>query len=257
MIVHEVITAEKVPFTYRVAGLGARFLAWSVDILLIGLLGFVGAMFGSVMEGLRPGLGAAVVALWLFALMWGYFLCFEWLWSGQTPGKRLLGIRVIHERGTSISFFHAAVRNVLRVVDSLPWFLFLGLYGIGFGIALCHPKQRRLGDWAAGTLVVHVERKARPIQTVYQGDEESKRREMQVRQRLVQLNRDQKQTLLDLCLRRDQLRLSDRAQLFHAVAEYLRTQLHLMPEEHQSDEKFILQLAGILGSSLRDGGAPA
>jgi len=255
MILHEVITAEKVPFTYRVAGLGARFLAWLVDLGLIGMLGSAGALFGSVLEGIQPGLGMAVIALWIFGLMWGYFLCFEWLWLGQTPGKRLLGLRVIHERGTRISFFHAAVRNVLRVVDSLPWFLVLGLYGFGFAVAICHPKQRRLGDWAAGTLVVHIERRARPIQALHQASEEP--RQALVRQRLLQLTREQQQTLFDLCLRRDQLRLSDRAQLFHAVAEYFRTELNVAPEEHQSDEKFLLQLAAQLSASVQAGGTAA
>ena len=249
-VIHTVIATEKVPFTYRVAGVGARFLAWLIDITLIGLLGFMGMMAANVLEGLMPGLGMAVFFLFLFVLMWGYFLLFEWLWLGQTPGKRVLGIRVIHERGTSISLFHSAVRNVLRVVDSLPWFAILGCYSLAFGVAMCHPQQRRLGDWAAGTLVVHVDRKAKPLQTIHEGAE-SPLAETVVRQRLGQLSREQKQTLLDLCLRRDQLRLTDRAQLFRAVAEHLRAKLDLAPEQHQSDEKFVLQLAAVLGAGIR------
>jgi uncharacterized RDD family membrane protein YckC len=246
MILHEVITTEKVPFTYRVAGIGARFLAWLVDALLIMLLIFAGAMFLSQLERLRPGLGQAAFFVWQFLAMWGYFLIFEWLWLGQTPGKRALGIRVIQERGTRISFFHSAVRNIVRFVDALPFF-----YALGFAVMMGHPKQRRLGDWAAGTLVVHVDRKPKPIQALHEGHEAKAPSETLVRQRLGQLSRDQKQTLLDLCLRRDQLRLSDRAQMFHAVADYLRRQLDLTPQEHQSDEKFVVQLAALLGSRER------
>jgi uncharacterized RDD family membrane protein YckC len=246
MILHEVITTEKVPFTYRVAGIGARFLAWLLDALLIALLAFAGLMFCTVLDNYRPGLGQAAFFVWLFLLTWGYFLLFEWLWLGQTPGKRVLGIRVIQERGTRVSFFHSAVRNIIRIVDSLPAF-----YVLGFAIMMGHPKQRRLGDWAAGTLVVHVDRKAKPIQALHEGGEASPLSETLPRQRLGQLSRDQKQSLLDLCLRRDQLRLNDRAQMFHAVADYLRRQLDLMPQEHQSDEKFVVQLAALLGTRER------
>jgi uncharacterized RDD family membrane protein YckC len=247
MILHEVITTEKVPFSYRVAGIGSRFIAWLFDAQMIMLLVFAGLMFTSTLDRFRPGLGSAVFLIWNFVLMWGYFLLFEWLWLGQTPGKRVLGIRVIRTEGTSISFFHAAARNLVRVVDSLPWWLMIVPgYGISFCIMACNPKQRRLGDWAAGTLVVHVERKAKPIQAVHEGGAEASGvSEALVRQRLGQLSREQKQTLLDLCLRRDQLRISDRAQLFHALAEYFQRQMDLAPEKHQSDEKFVVGLAAM------------
>src|SRR5438309_6964131 len=161
MLLHEILTTEKVPFTYRVAGMGSRFLAWLIDALLMSLLVFGGLLAGSVLDALRPGLGTAVFLVGMFVVTWGYFLFFEWLWHGQTPGKRLLGIRVIQWRGTGIAFYQAAVRNILRVVDSLPFF-----YAVGIAVAACNRLQRRLGDFAAGTLVVHVERKAKPIQTL-------------------------------------------------------------------------------------------
>lgn len=243
MVLHEVITTEKVPFTYRVAGVGSRFLAWLLDGLLIMLLLFAGLMFSSVLDSYRPGLGQAVFFIWLFVLSGGYFLFFEWIWLGQTPGKRVLGIRVIQERGTRVSFFHSAVRNIVRIADSLPAF-----YVLGFAVMMGHPKQRRLGDWAAGTLVVHVERTGKPIQALHEGGEAGEMSESLVRQRLGQLSREQKQTLLDLCLRRDQLRLSDRAQMFRAVAEYLRQKLDLAEQRHQSDEKFVVGLAALLGN---------
>lgn len=156
-MLHQVITTEKVPITYRVAGMGSRFLAWLADCGLIVVLGVMGAMAASVLDLGRPGLGTAVALLWVFTLKWGYFLFFEWLWAGQTPGKRAMGIRVIQEQGTAISFYQAAVRNVLRVADALPLF-----YGLAFVVAACNRHHRRLGDLAAGTLVVRERRAPLP-----------------------------------------------------------------------------------------------
>lgn len=266
MILHEVITAEKVPFHYRVAGFGSRLLAWLADAGLVILVLFIGLMISSVLEigavktpG-RQGVGAAFLLLWAFVLMWGYFLGFEWLWNGQTLGKRLVGIRVIDRRGTSISFFQSAARNLLRFVDAFPWQVHLGgipimlltglfgFYGLGFCVAALNRKELRLGDLAAGTLVVQVERKAKPIWALQEGAADVRlANEVRLRQRLLQPSREQKQTLLDLCLRRDQLRASDRAQLFQAVADWLQVQLDVPAEEHMSAEKFVLQVAAVLG----------
>jgi uncharacterized RDD family membrane protein YckC len=246
MILHEVLSTEKVPFHYRVAGLGSRLLAWLLDLLVLVLFLYAGAVYLVTLDAGRPGLGLGLVALWQFALLWGYFLCFEWLWHGQTPGKRALGIRVITVEGTSITFVQAAVRNVLRVVDGLP--LPFLLYGLGFAVAACNRESRRLGDLAAGTLVVHVESRGKPIQALHdRSDAAYRQREAMLRQRLEQLDRPQKQTLLELCLRREQLRVADRAKLFRAAAEYFQERLDLAPEEYQSDEKFVLQLAAVLG----------
>ena len=250
MILHEVITAEKVPFTYRVAGLGSRFLAYLIDASLLLLLFIAGAMLLSPLDAMQPGLGSAATFVWMFVLTFSYFPAFEWLWLGQTPGKRAIGIRVIQERGTGISFFQAAVRNLVRWVDSLPWIFVAGCYTLGFGVAACHAKNRRLGDWAAGTLVVFVESGARPIHALHEEGEAGQFHSPQVRQRLGQLGKEQKQTILDLCLRREQLRISDRARLFHAVADFFHKQFDLQPAEHQSDEKFVLQLAAVLGAEV-------
>jgi uncharacterized RDD family membrane protein YckC len=254
MILHEVLSTEKVPFHYRVAGLGSRFLAWLIDLVVLFLFLLAGAIYLSTLEEVRPGVGTAMVLLWQFTLIWGYFLCFEWLWHGQTPGKRALGIRVITAEGTSVTFVQAAVRNVLRVVDGLPVPFFL--YGLGFAVAVCNRENRRLGDLAAGTLVVHVEGRAKPIQALHDRSDAARQREALLRQRLEQLDRQQKQTLLELCLRREQLRVADRAKLFRATAEYFKERLDLAPEEYQSDEKFVLQLAAVLGARHPAEGEP-
>ena len=241
MIVHEVLTTEKVPFRYRVAGPGSRFLAWMIDAALIAVVGEAAAMFLGVVEQGREGLGSALIVLGIFALNWGYFLLFEWLWSGQTPGKRLLGIRVIRRRGTAVSFWQSAVRNILRFVDA-P--LVPGFYFLGFAVAACNRESRRLGDFAADTLVVHVERRGRPLLPM---PEETVGIERSFRQRLGVLNREQRQTLLDLCLRREQLRPAERARLFRDTAGFVEGRLGLAPEPMESDERFVFRLAGAAG----------
>ena len=163
-MLHQVISTEKVPLVYLVAGLGSRFLAWLIDmVIMIGLV-YVAVVMAAVWEVAREGFGIAVGLVLSFFLQWGYFVLFEWLWHGQTPGKRAIGIRVIDLQGTGISFGQAVVRNVLRVVDGLPLLvpdLVPVMYGVGFLVAACNPEQRRLGDLAAGTLVVYVEAKKR------------------------------------------------------------------------------------------------
>ena len=245
MVVHQVITTEKVPFVYRVAGIGSRLLAWLIDCTLILLIGFAGVLMGSVLEEGRGGVGQSLILLWIFALMWGYFLLFEAYWHGQTPGKRLVGIRVIQWSGTAISFTQSAVRNIVRFVDSLPFF-----YLVGFCVATSNQFHRRLGDLAAGTLVVHVDRKAKPLQAWRDGEVEAEiTREAQLRRRLAILDKAQKQTLLDLCLRRDQLLVNERARLFSAISNYLKTRCDLAPAQFQSDERFVLELVAVMEKS--------
>jgi uncharacterized RDD family membrane protein YckC len=253
MIRHEVLTTEKVPFGYRVAGLGSRFLAWLIDSFAILILNFMGLLLGSVLIVGRPGFGMALFFLWQFVVMWGYFLLFEWLWHGQTPGKYLLGIRVIDWRGTAMTFFPSAVRNLLRVADSLPIPLPMGPGLLGFLVAACNRESRRLGDLAADTLVVHVERNVRPVLALHDARSEADRQRLALlRQRLGQLDRVQKQTILDLCLRRDQLRVVERARLFQTAAQFFHKRLELAPEEHESAEKFVLQMAAVLGERPGD-----
>jgi uncharacterized RDD family membrane protein YckC len=252
-MLHQVISSEKVPLTFKVAGLGSRFCAWLIDLaIIIGLFSII-AMLGSAFEYARSGLGFGVIMVLTFAVQWGYFMLFEWLWHGQTPGKRAVGIRVIDLGGASISFGQSAVRNVLRVADGLPLLVpdvVPVMYGLGFLVAASNPEQRRLGDLAAGTLVVYVEPRTAPLVALQLGIVVHSARTQALKQKLGQLSRKQKETLLDVCLRRDQLRVRDRARLFGALTDYCRQRLGLAPQEHQSDEKFILQLASALSADL-------
>jgi uncharacterized RDD family membrane protein YckC len=241
-MLHEVLTTEKVPFTYRVAGLGSRFLAWLIDVGFWLLLVVAGFLVQIPLEMARPGVGSAVFLLWFFVAGILFSPLFEWLWQGQTPGKRALGLRVIELRGTSVSFLSALTRNLLRFVDFFPL-----CYAAGATAGLCDPKQRRLGDWAAGTLVVHDQRQAGPIRVVDTAQTgEGRAEDLASRQRLMTLTRAQKQAMLDLCLRRNQLRVADRAKLFRALAQYLDAEVGLAGFAHESDERFVLRMAALL-----------
>ena len=88
-------------------------------------------------------------ALGSFFLLWGYYLVFEIVWSGQTPGKRALGLRVIRENGYPIRAGDAVVRNLIRILDAPP----LGAV-VGSLVMLCNDRAKRIGDFAAGTIVV-------------------------------------------------------------------------------------------------------
>jgi uncharacterized RDD family membrane protein YckC len=247
MISHQVVTAEKVPLTYRVAGVGSRFLAWLVDVLCVAVVFFMGVLVAVALEMRREGLGLALIVLWGFTLSWGYFLLFEWLWQGQTPGKRLVGIRVIQWTGTTINFYQAAVRAILRVADALPVPHPLGAGLLGIAVAACNRESRRVGDLAAGTLVICADRQPQLIRALQEGASEKERAQWLVlRQRMGQLQRAQKETLLDLCLRGDQSRLVERARLFQAAAAYLESRLNVQPNSYESPEKFVLRLASTL-----------
>jgi uncharacterized RDD family membrane protein YckC len=149
-------TPEQVHLEFVLAGIGSRFMAAFLDVLietlgylflfLLSLFWFSTGLF----NGNRSIWWDAFVGLVIFCINWGYYAIFEALWKGQTPGKRWAGIRVIKDSGRPINAFEAIARNLLRVVDFLPVF-----YGFGVITMLLNAKNRRLGDYVAGTLVVH------------------------------------------------------------------------------------------------------
>jgi uncharacterized RDD family membrane protein YckC len=149
-------TPEQVHLEFMLAGIGSRFMAAFLDILIeialyliLFLLSLMWATSG-LLSGNRSIWWNAFVTLVLFCINWGYYAIFEALWKGQTPGKRWAKIRVIKDSGRPINAFEAISRNLIRFIDFLPLF-----YGIGVITMLLNAKHRRLGDYVAGTLVVH------------------------------------------------------------------------------------------------------
>jgi uncharacterized RDD family membrane protein YckC len=152
-------TPERVPLHFALASIGNRFLACAIDhaiqlftILLMVLAFTVVANYSSLGNRLTnaPKWVYAVLIIVVFLLISGYFAFFEWIWSGQTPGKRWLKLRVIREDGRPITFFEAAVRNLLRDFDIMP----APFYSIGLISVFISNKDQRLGDMVAGTVVV-------------------------------------------------------------------------------------------------------
>ena len=155
----DIDTPENVAFGYQVAGIGSRFLATLLDTLIIALLQIVIftarflILYALERSGISNGDSPWVIALFglvSFVFYSGYYVLFEMLWNGQSPGKRWTGIRVIRADGTPITLSESFVRNLARLVDFLPF-----AYGIGIISMFLDKQSRRLGDLAAGTLVVH------------------------------------------------------------------------------------------------------
>jgi uncharacterized membrane protein SpoIIM required for sporulation/uncharacterized RDD family membrane protein YckC len=157
----EIETPEQVLFSYTVAGVGSRAAAAVLDYLLMALVLFavvvlwIWLMSLIFVKGDPTGKAAgswavALLILFMFALQSGYFMVFESIWDGQTPGKRWVGIRVVQDGGYSVSIGASAVRNVARILDMQPGLL----YAVGITSAAVSKSGKRLGDMLAGTMVV-------------------------------------------------------------------------------------------------------
>lgn len=143
--------AEGIDLDLVLAGVSSRGAAFIADLLVQSLA----ILLVTVAAGAADRLSTAVVAVALFAILLGYPIVAEAFAGGRTVGKALLGIRVVSIDGTPVTFLSAAIRNVLRVVDSLP-----GVYVVGIIAVLATARNQRVGDLAAGTLVVHKARAA-------------------------------------------------------------------------------------------------
>jgi len=155
-------TPENVAFGYPVAGIGSRFIAALVDTAIIVILQ-VAVFLLTILIAQRvfeldlQELAAGGLAGWVFAglglvsflFLWGYYIFFELLWNGQSPGKRWTGLRVIRNDGRPVTLTESVIRNLVRLIDFLP-----SLYGVGVVVMFIDGRARRLGDMAAGTLVV-------------------------------------------------------------------------------------------------------
>jgi uncharacterized RDD family membrane protein YckC len=146
-----VATPERVAFNYALAGLGSRFLAQLIDVLIVGLayLGLMVGIFGVAGVTTSPQLATLIYVLLGNTLILGYFLICEAATSGRTPGKAALRLRAVGGGGEPISVSQAAIRNVVRLADYLPVF-----YGVGIIALFASGRGKRLGDLAAGTVVV-------------------------------------------------------------------------------------------------------
>ena len=152
-------TPERVPLHFALASIGNRFLACAIDhiiqFLVLGIIALASVILANIdvverVFASAPKWVYAVMIILLFLTLSGYFAFFEWIWSGQTPGKRWLKLRVIREDGRPITFFEACVRNLLRTFDMMP----APFYSIGLISVFATTRDQRVGDMVAGTVVV-------------------------------------------------------------------------------------------------------
>jgi len=152
-------TPERVPLHFALASIGNRFIACAIDHTIQIVLLFSLVIIFLIVEGFSdfgnrltsaPKWVIALLVIFVFVLMSGYFALFEWIWRGQTPGKRWLKLRVIREDGRPIGFFEAMVRNLLRNFDVMP----SPFYSIGLISVFATERDQRVGDLVAGTVVV-------------------------------------------------------------------------------------------------------
>jgi uncharacterized RDD family membrane protein YckC len=242
-----VLTPENVEFEFEPAGVAERAMAWAIDAAIsfgaLLLCAIVVVPFGLV----SPGLASAIFIVAVFALQWWYGALFEHFWGGRTPGKSLLRLRVIDARGLRITFAQAVVRNLLRVVDILP-----GFYLVGAIAALVDPSMRRLGDMAAGTVVIRERRVPAPTEVVpasarYNTFLDDPR----VRTAARRVTPPERDVMIALGLRRDRLPVPVRHALFAALSAHLEGRLGIPRPPHFSEEKYVLHLTAVVLAGAR------
>jgi len=238
---YTVDTPENVEFAYDIAGIGSRFLAAILDtaILVVAIMAL-----GLVLGILLPRLGidtdgtlsrnytVALLFGGLFLLVIAYYVLFELFWNGQTPGKRIVGLRTVRSGGRPITFGSSLIRNLIRLADFLPSF-----YGLGVVVMFIDRQARRLGDLAAGTLVVK-ERRAVTLESLSATPALRPLPQLQPGQPLpepsmpnIHLLTEQDYDLVQEFLRRRaELGREPRTRLASQIAGALKTRLALPPE---------------------------
>ncbi|MBN1440896.1 MAG: RDD family protein [Anaerolineales bacterium] len=244
----QVNTPENVALEYPLAGIGSRFLASLADhLLLAGILLVVNTVVAfavflafresAVDNGEIPNWiywAFAALGLVSFAVQHGYFIFFEILWNGQTPGKRALRLRVVRSTGLPISAAEAVIRNVVRIIDSMP----LG-YGVGLVSMFLDPHCRRLGDFAAGTLVV-CEHAGVTLASLFPVREKTFGGAPPAGFPLERLSDDEKILIADFLARRDSM--ANRKDLAAVLLEGICRRLdRVLPDNEKADPEAVLE----------------
>ncbi len=240
-------TPEQIALELPLAGVGSRFLAIAVDtllqvasfVVLTLLLLFTTTLTRSAWVA---GCFAPVMFVFLtFFVYWVYFALFETLWKGQTPGKRVAHIRVIKESGRPINAFEAVARNLVRVVDFLP-----ALYGVGIVCMLLNSRNRRLGDFVAGTVVVHESKPEDGKPFV-----EAAPNQVTVTPDVAQLAREDLLLIETYLQRRNDLDWLVREKMAEEIAARIRKKAGIAEEKSQSPDDFLEAVARRIRENAR------
>jgi uncharacterized RDD family membrane protein YckC len=238
-------TPEGVTFPLRLAGPVIRFIAFFLDMVCILTFTKIVNVFGSMLGLISRDVSTAFSVLSYFVISLCYGFVLEWTMNGQTLGKRLLRLRVMDAQGLSLAFSQVVIRNLLRFVDALPGFYLLG----GLALLLTR-KSQRLGDLAAGTIVVWSPEAPQPdFSQILSGKFNSFKDHPHLCARLRQRTGPAEADIaLSALIRRESIDPPARVGLFKSLADHFRT-LVPFPEEATfglSDEQYVRNVADVL-----------
>ena len=234
-------TPELIPLEFPLAGIGSRFLAVAFDTLIQFSVTLVLVAAGIVVFASsfahfhRAGVWLmAIGVLIYFLLQFGYFAGFEAWWNGQTPGKRRMHLRVIKDSGRPITVYDSVARNLLRTVDSLP-----GFYGVGILSMLLSSGNKRLGDFVAGTVVVHEQ----PLTGHAEESRTAATAPAPSGYDLSRLTPEEFQLLEAFLERREQLAPDVRREMARRVALRVGAKLNISEDDRRNPEPLVEKLA--------------
>jgi uncharacterized RDD family membrane protein YckC len=238
-------TPEGIVFSQVLAGPLTRCLAWLIDFLVISVVTWAASSVLSLVGLVSANIAATVLTLSYFALSLGYGIFFEWAWRGQTIGKKLLRLRVVDAEGMQLHFDQIMTRNLLRFIDMLPAFYFVG----GTACVL-NRKCQRLGDIAANTVVIRTPVIEEPdLGQILSGKFNSLRRYPLLIARLRQtVSPVEAATALQAIVRRNEFDPAARVELFQQLASHFRSKVDFPSEATDgiSDEQYVRNVMDIM-----------
>ena len=248
-------TPEGIVFAFSLAGPVTRCLAAAIDMFCAGALAtFLGRLLG-LAGVVAADFAQALIVVGYFAISVGFGIVMEWSFRGQTVGKKLLRLRVVDASGLRLQFHQVVMRNLLRFVDMLPAFYLLG--GV---VSLLSPRAQRLGDLAAGTIVIHQPKQSEPdLDQLLAGKFNSLREHPHLAARLRQrVAPDEARLVLQALVRRDEFEPAARVALFGELAAHFKALVTFPAEvvETMPDEQYIRNVVDILFRANERGGAP-
>ena len=238
----EVITPERVELNFPISSLGSRFVAALVDIIIIILINIIITFIFIPVSGSLSSdndyLYSLIIGFELllrFVLSFGYYIYFEYIWNGQTPGKRILNIRVMRYSGLPMNFSSSAIRNLMRIVDFV-----LFASAIGFLILFLSKLSQRPGDFAAGTIVVHDRNITLDDLDLYlKSSQNESKNNAPLDGRFDKLS-DEDARLIEMFInRRSQMDVSQRREMAEKIANGIRGKLNLKLDEYGGNEILI------------------
>ena len=241
-------TPEGIVFAQALAGPMTRFLAWLIDLsIIIGLTyGFLRIV--SWVRLFSPDFAGSVGTVGFFVISFGYAMFLEWAWRGQTVGKRVLHLRVVDAEGMRLQFDQIMTRNLLRLVDLLPF-----AYLVGGAACFLSRNCQRLGDIAANTIVVRIPAIAEPdIAQVLEGKFNSLRKYPHLAARLRQrVTPVEASTALEALMRRDRFEPVARVELFELLAAHFRQKVDFPPDvtDGVTDEQCVRNVVDVIYSA--------